>query len=89
MADLPAAPEGEYYEGWVYEESSGEWVSVGTFHMRDGDGRVVLWSGVPIDRYRELLVTAETEGPDDGRGAGRSRRRAGTTLDVTQIMSRC
>ena len=40
----------------------GDWVSVGTFHMRGGDGRVVLWAGVPIARYRELVVTAEVEG---------------------------
>ena len=62
VAGLPVAPEGAYYEGWLHNESSGDWVSIGTFHMRNGDGRVVLWSGVPIADYRELVVTAETEG---------------------------
>ena len=45
-----------------------ESVTVGTFHMRNGDGRVVLWSGVPIADYRELVVTAETEGTGAGPG---------------------
>ena len=36
--------------------------------MRNGDGRVVLWSGVPIADYRELVVTAETEGSGAGPG---------------------
>jgi hypothetical protein len=68
VAGLPAAPQGEYYEGWLHDEDSGDWVSVGTFHMRNGDGRVVLWSGVPIADYRELVVTAETEGSGAGPG---------------------
>jgi hypothetical protein len=68
VAGLPAAPEGGYYEGWLHNEDSGVWVSVGTFHMRNGDGRVVLWSGVPIAEYRELVVTAETEGEGAGPG---------------------
>src|SRR5262245_10479511 len=62
VAGLPAAPQGAFYEGWLHNEVSGDWVSIGTFHMRNGDGRVVLWSGVPISDYRELVVTAETEG---------------------------
>jgi hypothetical protein len=68
VAGLPPAPDGEYYEGWLHEEASGDWVSVGTFHMRGGDGRVVLWSGVPIDRYRQLVVTTEVEGATSGHG---------------------
>ena len=68
VAGLPPAPEGEYYEGWLHDEETGNWVSVGTFHMRGGDGRVVLWAGVPIAEYRELVVTAEVEGSSNGRG---------------------
>jgi hypothetical protein len=68
VAGLPAAPKGAYYEGWLHNEDSGDWVSVGTFHMREGDGRVVLWSGVPIADYRELVVTAENEGEGAGPG---------------------
>ena len=26
---------GEYYEGWLHDAQSGDWVSVGTFHMRE------------------------------------------------------
>ena len=59
---------GEYYEGWLHDEETGDWVSVGTFHMRGGDGRVVLWSGVPIARYQELVVTSEVEGSSGGHG---------------------
>ena len=68
VAGLPPAPEGEYYEGWLHDTETGDWVSVGTFHMREGDSRVVLWSGVPISRYRELVVTAEFEGSSGGHG---------------------
>jgi hypothetical protein len=68
VAGLPPAPDGQYYEGWLHDEESGDWVSVGTFHMRDGDSRVVLWAGVPIARYRELVVTSEVEGSTGGHG---------------------
>jgi anti-sigma-K factor RskA len=68
VAGLPPAPEGEYYEGWLHDAETGDWVSVGTFHMRSGDSRVVLWSGVSIWRYAELVVTTEVEGSSGGRG---------------------
>lgn len=63
----PAAP-GSYYQGWVV---SGERaVSVGTFHMRGGDGAVAFWSGVhPVD-YPELIVTLQ----DEANGPARSDR---------------
>jgi hypothetical protein len=66
VSGLPPAAEGEYYEGWLRNETTGEWVSVGTFHMRGGDGRVVLWSGVSVADYRELVVTSEVEGSTGG-----------------------
>ena len=68
VAGLPPAPDGEYYEGWLHDEETGDWVSVGTFHMRSGDSRVVLWAGVPIARYGELVVTSEVEGAANGHG---------------------
>jgi Anti-sigma-K factor rskA len=68
VSGLPPAPIGEYYEGWLHDAQTDDWVSVGTFHMRDGDGRVVLWSGVPLDRYNELVVTSEVEGSTGGHG---------------------
>lgn len=60
---LDPAAEGRYYQGWVV--GAGNEVSVGTFHMRGGDGSVSLWSGVPIEDYPELIVTLqqETGGP--------------------------
>jgi hypothetical protein len=68
VSGLDPAPQGEYYEGWLHDAATGDWVSVGTFHMRGGDGRVVLWSGVPLGRYNELVVTAEVEGSTGGHG---------------------
>ena len=50
----------------LHDTDSGDWVSVGTFHMRGGDDRVVLWSGVPIARYQQLVVTSEVEGSTGG-----------------------
>jgi hypothetical protein len=62
-AGLDPAPPGMYYQGWVV--AGDEAVSVGSFHMRGGDGRVSLWSGVDPDTYRVLLVTLQSveEGP--------------------------
>lgn len=63
VAGLPPAEPGTYYQGWVVAGDRA--VSVGTFHMRGGDGSVAFWSGVaPID-YPELIVTLqnETDGP--------------------------
>jgi hypothetical protein len=60
MAGLPPAPEGEFYEGWLRADD-GEMVSVGTFHMRNGDSPIVLWSGVKIAEYDTLIVTEEQE----------------------------
>ena len=68
VTGLAPAPEGQYYEGWLHDAESGDWVSVGTFHMRGGDDRVVLWSGVPIARYQQLVVTSEIEGSTGGHG---------------------
>jgi hypothetical protein len=68
VSGLAPAPAGEYYEGWLHDAETDDWVSVGTFHMRGGDGRVVLWSGVPLDRYRQLVVTSEVEGTTGGPG---------------------
>ena len=60
---LSPAPQGEYYEGWL-QSIGGDLVSVGTFHMRGGDGSVVLWSGVGLDDYPTLLVTKQIEGQE-------------------------
>ena len=76
VAGLPPAPEGEYYEGWLHDTQTGDWVSVGTFHMRGGDGRVVLWSGVPLGRYKELVVTVRGREESSWRSRSTSSSRA-------------
>lgn len=65
VEDLPPAPPGAYYQAWV-RRSPEEGVSAGTFHMRGGDGPVVLWAGVSTDDYPLLTVTLqqESEGPE-------------------------
>ena len=57
---LPPADPGTYYQAWV-EGGAGK-VTVGTFHMRGGDGWIYLWSGVEAKRYPLLRVTLEHEG---------------------------
>jgi hypothetical protein len=59
--DLPPAPEGFYYQGWV-RNSDDEAVTVGTFHMRSGDASVTLWSGVDVHEYSTLTITLQQEG---------------------------
>lgn len=54
----PAAP-GTYYQGWVVSDDGA--VSVGTFHMRGGDGSVAFWSGVDPSDYPELIITRQDE----------------------------
>jgi hypothetical protein len=60
---LPAAPDGSYYEGWVWSDD-GDGVSIGTFHLRDGDAPVTLWSGVDPADYPAIWVTLEDEDGD-------------------------
>jgi hypothetical protein len=64
VSGLPAAPEGSYYEGWVWSDHEG--VSIGTFHLRDGADPVVLWSGVEVAEYPAIWVTLEDEGAGPG-----------------------
>jgi hypothetical protein len=65
VAGLAPADPGTYYQGWVV---SGEReVSVGTFHMRGGDGFVAFWSGVDLDDYPELIVSLQEEGAGPAR----------------------
>jgi hypothetical protein len=64
VSGLAPAPEDAYYQGWVHGPDGT--VTVGTFHMRGGDGWVELWSGVELVRYPELTVTLEREGDGPG-----------------------
>ncbi len=68
VSGLPAAPEGTYYEGWVWSEEEG--VSIGTFHLHGGAEPVVLWSGVDVAEYPAIWVTLQ----DEGAGAEASDR---------------
>ena len=63
IAGLEPAEPGSYYQGWVVSDEAA--ISVGTFHMRGGDGSVAFWSGVDPSEYPELIITrqAETAGP--------------------------
>jgi Anti-sigma-K factor rskA len=60
VRDLPPAEPGTYYQAWL--KGPDGLVTVGTFHMQDGDDTVELWSGVPLDRYPTLTVTLQQEG---------------------------
>jgi hypothetical protein len=56
-AEVPRRDNGTYYEAFV-EGPEGR-VSVGTFN--EGDS-VVLWSGVPLSRYRDFVIVKEPGG---------------------------
>lgn len=58
LTGLPPAAAGTFYEGWVAGPQG--WVSVGTFHMREGHN-VTLWSGVDLREYTSFAVTLQEE----------------------------
>lgn len=58
---LEPVPDGQYYQGWL-RDAEGELVSIGTFHMREGDAAITLWAGVDVADYPTLTVTRQTEG---------------------------
>ncbi|MET7550858.1 anti-sigma factor [Streptomyces sp. NPDC005500] len=58
--DLPPAPAGTYYEGWVTGERG--MVAIGTFHLREGASKVILWAGVELADYPKMTVTLQKEG---------------------------
>jgi hypothetical protein len=57
---LPAAAPGSYYAAWLRGPEGV--VPLGSFHMRGTGTPVRLWSGVPPDRYPDLVVTLQAEG---------------------------
>jgi anti-sigma-K factor RskA len=57
---LPPAEPGTYYQAWV--KGPNGLVTIGTFHVREGDDTVELWSGVELDDYPTLTVTIQQEG---------------------------
>ena len=54
---LPPAPDGMFYEAWLVG-GTGK-ISAGTFHVREGPGKVALWLGVDPAGYDALSVTLQ------------------------------
>jgi hypothetical protein len=83
---LAPAPDGMYYEGWL-RSVGGDSVSIGTFHLREGDGIVVLWSGVSIEDFPTLTITlryvAPAEVPEAGSGGEGEPVLVGSLDDAT------
>jgi hypothetical protein len=57
---LPPAEPGTFYQAWMRGETDS--VPIGTFHARDGDGPIELWSGVDVADYPTMTVTIQQEG---------------------------
>lgn len=73
--DLPAAPAGAYYAGWLRRgPGPGDVVPIGTFHGRRVGGAIVLWSGVDPAEYRTFSVTLQREGEPPVPNAPSARR---------------
>ena len=66
ITGLPTLKDGEFFQAWVKGPSG--LVPIGTFSQ---GGKVVLWSGVPLDRYNTMTVTIE---PEDGDPASSGRK---------------
>lgn len=60
VSGLSPADAGTYYQGWVRGDSGA--VTIGTFHLRGGDGEVELWAGVTSDEYPGISVTIQQVG---------------------------
>ncbi|MEM7140121.1 MAG: anti-sigma factor [Actinomycetota bacterium] len=60
VAGLPPAAEGQYYEAWL-RTGPDAGVSAGTFHLRGGDGEIVLWAGVVVADYPLFTITVQDE----------------------------
>jgi hypothetical protein len=66
VSGLPLPPDGGYYQAWAKGPKG--IVTIGTFSM---EGKVVLWSGVPLNGFNEMTITIE---PDDGNPASSGKR---------------
>jgi len=60
VEDLPPAAPGTFYQAWMKGDAGS--VPIGTFHAREDDGPIELWSGVDIDDYPTMTVTIQEEG---------------------------
>ena len=57
---LPPAEPGTFYQAWMRSDIGS--VPIGTFHAREGDGPIELWSGVDVADYPTMTVTLQQEG---------------------------
>jgi anti-sigma-K factor RskA len=57
---LPPAEPGTFYQAWMRSDAGS--IPIGTFHARDGDGPIELWSGVDVADYPTMTVTIQEEG---------------------------
>jgi Anti-sigma-K factor rskA len=57
---LPPAEPGTFYQAWMRGDIGS--VPIGTFHAREGDGQIELWSGVDVADYPLMTVTIQEEG---------------------------
>jgi hypothetical protein len=57
---LPPAEPGTFYQAWMRGDVGS--VPIGTFHAREGDGPIELWSGVDVADYPLMTVTIQEEG---------------------------
>jgi hypothetical protein len=61
---LPPAEPGTFYQAWMRSDIGS--IPIGTFHARQGDGPIELWSGVEVADYPTMTVTIQEEsaGPE-------------------------
>jgi hypothetical protein len=57
---LPPAEPNTFYQAWMRNDTDS--VPIGTFHAREGDGPIELWSGVDASVYPLMTVTIQEEG---------------------------
>ena len=59
VSGLPPSAPGYYYQAWM--KGPRGLVTIGTFHLRGGQGAVELWSAVSLTDYPAITVTREQE----------------------------
>jgi hypothetical protein len=57
---LPPAEPGTFYQAWMRSDAGS--IPIGTFHAREEDGLIELWSGVDVADYPTMTVTIQQEG---------------------------
>jgi Anti-sigma-K factor rskA len=60
IGNLPPAAPGTFYQAWMKGPDGS--VPIGTFHARETDRPIALWSGVDIADYPTMTVTIQDEG---------------------------